>query len=169
MLIRYLQATRWDYKKTLEAVMEHHVWYTQCKPYLPPSNEAMSMLQRGFIYIHKRDKRGRCNVIIDVPRFAKEVKSEDVNFPAAVNFLLTYMIEKGTLMGKAETWNMIINLKDLGVTDVPNKALKGMMSTAQTYFRGRAYRVFVVNAGIVARGSFKIVKVMLDDFTAQKV
>jgi hypothetical protein len=127
------------------------------------------MLDQGFIYIHKRDKRGRCNVIIDVPKFAKIIKSEDLNFPAAVNFLLTYMIEKGTMMGKAETWNMIINLKDLGVTDVPNKALKNMMSTAQTYFRGRAYRVFVVNAGIVARGSFKIVKIMLDDFTAQKV
>lgn len=110
--------------------MEHHAWYSQCKPQIPPSREAMAMIEQGYIYIHKRDSRGRCNVIIDVPKFADKVKSEDVNFPAAVNFLLTYMIERGTLMGKAETWNMIINLKDLGVTDVPNKALKNMMSTA---------------------------------------
>lgn len=124
------------------------------------------MITQGWMYIHKRDRRGRCIFIIDVPKFAGKVKESNLHFPAAVNYLLTYMIDKCMLKSKAETWNMIINLKSLGVTDIPAKPLKAMMSWAQCYFRGRAYRVFVVNANVVARGSFKVVKVMLDDFTA---
>lgn len=168
-LIRFLQATRWDYAKTYEAIEAHHQWYTTTLPYLPPSRAGLDLVESGFMYIHKRDQCGRCIVVCDVPKIASQLSEENKILPTAVQFLLTYLIEKCAVPGKSEAWNMIIDLKGLGITDVPMKALKKLLLAAQDNFRGRAYRVFVVNAGLVIRASFKIVKTMLDEFTVQKV
>lgn len=44
-----------------------------------------------------------------------------------------------------------------------------MLGSAQTNFRGRAFKIFILNANMIIRGSFKLVTVALDDFTAQKI
>ena len=44
-----------------------------------------------------------------------------------------------------------------------------MLGAAQTNYRGRAYKIFIINANMILRGSFKIIYMMLDEFTAQKI
>lgn len=149
--------------------MQHHGWMNETKPWLPPSQEAIEVLNKGFMYLHKRDKRGRVNVILDVQKLTKMDEAALDRMTPAVNFMLTYSINTCQLPSKAETWNMIIDLTDVSFSQIPRKKLQAMMGQAQTNFRGRAYKIFVCNAGLVMRGSFKIIKAMLDEFTAQKI
>lgn len=115
-MMRYLQATRFNYAKTHEAIMKHYTWYTTVHPSLPPSREALDMIEAGFMYLHRRDQRGRCIVVCDVPRITHMLSDDMTVLPRAVEFLLTYFIEKCAVPGRAETWNMIIDLNGLGMT-----------------------------------------------------
>ena len=56
--------------------MMHYNWTINELPHIPPSQRAMELLAKGFMYINKRDKRGRCIVICDVQRVAEFVGSD---------------------------------------------------------------------------------------------
>ena len=47
--------------------------------------------------------------------------------------------------------------------------MKRFLGAVQTNFRGRGYKTFIINASMVLRGTWKVVKQVLDEFTAQKV
>ena len=70
LVLRYLQATRFDYQKAHAAIMTHNKWSLDESPHIPPSQRAMELINMGFMYLHKRDRRGRCIVICDVPKIA---------------------------------------------------------------------------------------------------
>lgn len=76
----------------------------------------MELIRLGFMYIHKRDRRGRMIIICDVPKIANFLGQDTTHMPAAVNFILTYGIQKCVLPSRAETWNMIIELNGMGMT-----------------------------------------------------
>jgi hypothetical protein len=129
----------------------------------------MELLAGGFMYISKRDMRGRVNLVLDVSKIAKVPEVDTPNVQLAVSFLLTYVIEKCFVPGKAETWNMIIDLNGLGVTELPRDKMKQILGSAQLNFRGRANKIFILNAPMLVRGSFKVAKTFLDEFTVQKI
>lgn len=83
-----------------------------------------------------------------------------------MNFTLTYLVHKCALPGKAETWNLVIDMTGMGISNVPRRSMQQMLSSAQTMFRGRAYKIFIINANMIFRGSFKLISMMLDEFTA---
>ena len=127
------------------------------------------MLNNGFVYIHKRDLRHHNILIVNVS-VCKGMKDEDLkNMSVATNFLMTYVIEQLSVPGKAEAWTMIMDLKDVGMTEIPLGTLKGVLASAQNNFRGRSYKIFICNACLTLRTGFSIFKMMLDDFTAQKI
>ena len=168
-ILRYLQATKWVYPKAHDGVIAHATWTAETKPYIIPNQRVLDLLQMGFLYLHKRDKRGRCVVVMNV-NVIKNFKPEDVpNMNLAVNFMLTYGIEKCAVPGLCETWVMVIDLDGVGLSQMPLRTLKTMLGAAQTNFRGRAYKIYILNAGYLIRGSFGIIKKMLDEFTAQKI
>ena len=76
----------------------------------------MELVNKGFIYLSKRDRRGRCILVCDVPKIADFLGDDLEHMNAAVNFVLTYGIDRCAVPGKAETWNMIIDLNGLGVS-----------------------------------------------------
>jgi hypothetical protein len=51
------------------------------------------------------------------------------------------------------------------MTQIPVTALKKFMGSLQTNFRGRGYKTFILNANMMIRGSFSMLKLMLDEFT----
>ena len=55
------------------------------------------------------------------------------------------------------------------MTSLPIGALKKFLSSAQTNFRGRNFKSLILNASMIMRGSFSIVKAMLDEFSASKI
>ena len=70
-VIRYLQATKWKYAETHPAIMNHYNWTIETTPWICPNQEVMDMCRGGYLYIHKRDKRGRMIVVMNVCRMSK--------------------------------------------------------------------------------------------------
>lgn len=66
MLLRYLQATRFDYTKAHAAIINHAKWVDEAKPHILPGDWAMPMLNSGFVYINKRDNYLRPVVVVNV-------------------------------------------------------------------------------------------------------
>jgi hypothetical protein len=42
--------------------------------------------------------------------------------------------------GIVETWNMIVDLNNVGMTEIPLKAVKAIIANGSKNFRGRMYR-----------------------------
>jgi hypothetical protein len=56
------------------------------------------------------------------------MKDEDLkNMSIAVNYLMTYIIERMIVPGKSEAWTMILDLNNVGMTEIPLGTLKGVL------------------------------------------
>ena len=71
--------------------------------------------------------------------------------------------------GKAETQVLIIDLENMGMTEIPVTLLRNFLSSAQTNFRGTSYKIYIVNASYFMRGSFSVIRMMVDEFTQIKI
>jgi hypothetical protein len=60
-------------------------------------------------------------------------------------------------------------LTNVGLTQVPKSLLQGIISSMGKNYRGRMFRLFAVDVAWLVRGLWKIVKPMLDEFTASKI
>jgi len=85
------------------------------------------------------------------------------------NFLTSYIIDRIVCPGKAEALTTIIDMKDVGVSEIPIKNLKGIISACQTNFRSRSFKIVIVNGGYTVRGSWYVVSKMIDEFTNNKI
>lgn len=86
-----------------------------------------------------------------------------------MNYLLTYVIDKAILPTKSETILIIMDLANVGVTQMPLTAIKNFLGTCQTNFRGRLFKFIMINVGMMLRGTWSTMKMLVDEFTAQKV
>jgi hypothetical protein len=68
MFLRYLQAEKFIYEKGAIAIFEHYEWHKQTFPMHidDPASRVWSNLNLGFLYIAKRDKKGRPIIIMNV-------------------------------------------------------------------------------------------------------
>jgi hypothetical protein len=85
------------------------------------------MLNNGFLYIHKRDRGMRPVLVMNVS-VMKNMKGTLEELTIANNFLSMYVIERVVCPGKAEAWTTIIDLNDVGLSEIPIKNLKGIIS-----------------------------------------
>lgn len=71
--------------------------------------------------------------------------------------------------GAIENWLVILDWTDVGITEIPSKKLKTMVSQLQRNFRGRLYKLFAINVSIILRTIWFLVKSMADKFTQKKM
>ena len=71
--------------------------------------------------------------------------------------------------GAIENWLVILDWTDVGLTEIPTKKLKTMVSQLQRNFKGRLYKLFAINVSIVLRTVWFMVKSMTDKFTQKKM
>lgn len=64
---------------------------------------------------------------------------------------------------------MILDLTNVGLTQIPQTLLKGMISAMSKNYRGRMYRMFAVHVAWLLRGLWKVVRPLVDEFTASKI
>ena len=124
------------------------------------------LIKNGFMYFFKRDKFLRPIVIVNVAKIKNFTGDELEGLVPTVSYLMTYVIQKALIPGKAETMVTIIDLNGVSMTQIPVKALKKVLQSSQTNFRGRSYKTFILNANMLIRGSFGIIKAMIDEFSA---
>ena len=124
-------------------------------------------LNKGYVYVYKRDRSFRPIFVLNVAR----LKSSKVSKEVALN-LSTYFVQFLTtrvlIPGKIENWITIVDMKGVGITDMPKDLIKAITAPLQTLFKARLYRLHVLNAQWTIKFVWKIVKKVVDPLTVKK-
>lgn len=83
--------------------------------------------------------------------------------------MLTYANRHLLVPGRVEQWLVVIDLENVGFSEIPVNALKGFLSVAQNTFRSRAAKCYVLNAGWLLRSAWGLISSMLDATSREKV
>lgn len=71
--------------------------------------------------------------------------------------------------GKVETWVIIQDLKDVGVTQLPVNLLKTMSERLSVFYSLRLFRCFTINVPLTINALWSMVKVFIDPETRRKI
>lgn len=83
--------------------------------------------------------------MINVARL-KKVKTDLDTLVNMSTFMIQWIITRALIPGKVENWITIVDMKGVGLTEIPKKLLKALSKPLQTYFKGRLYRLHIINA-----------------------
>jgi hypothetical protein len=71
--------------------------------------------------------------------------------------------------GKVENWTVILNMDNVGLTQIPKTLLQGMISAMTRNYRGRMFRLFAVYVAWLVKGLWSVARSLIDEFTATKI
>ena len=110
--------------------MDHYAW--KCATFPVPESLYARMVNSGAFYIYKRDREYRPILILNVATLCQYNKidpwseNEVITFSS---FLMAFMEQKLLIPGKIENWIFLIDLKGIGLTDVPINKMKALVSS----------------------------------------
>jgi len=85
-------------------------------------------VQSGLLYTYKRDKSFRPIVIINVEKMlASKIEQDDLVLLA--NFYLEFVINNCMIPSRIEDWTVIIDLNNVGVTQIPKSMIQALMAS----------------------------------------
>jgi len=87
----------------------------------------------------------------------------------ALTFFFGHMIDNLLLPGQVENWIFITDLKGLGITSIPFDPIKKLLGFLQHNYRGRLYRMYIVNAPGSVYLPWQMVKKFLQEATVKKI
>jgi hypothetical protein len=61
-------------------------------------------------------------------------------------YMIQFMITRTLIPGRVENWIIIMDMKDVGLTEIPKKLLKALAAPLQQFFKGRLFKLHIVNA-----------------------
>lgn len=82
---------------------------------------------------------------------------------------MEYLTKEAMVPGKVENLFVIIDAHDVGITQIPKKKLEAIVGVMGNNYRGRLYRLFGINVGVMLRTLWAIVRMKIDQFTAEKI
>ena len=79
-------------------------------------------------------------------------------------YYFDYLINNFLLPGHVENWILIVDMKEVGITELPVSKLKGFLKAMQLRFRGRMFRVLAINSHWLLRAFWNMVISWMDAF-----
>lgn len=105
--------------------------------------------------------------IINVAKL-KKLKADHEYLIQMSCYLIQFLITRGLVSGKVENWVTIIDMKGVGMLEIPKKLLQAMSKPLQQYFKGRLYRLHIINAQWAIKICWKLAKKLVDPLTIKK-
>ena len=136
---RFYAFNNYKVNKAINFIKIHH----SIKSKINQKN-VLPLLNHGFVYIHRRDKMKRPNVILNIMKFDETRKKSSVtDLTHCILFLCDFVIENYLFIGQVEKFNLIIDIKDWKGNF--NDNFKGISNTIINYFPLRIHCVYVIN------------------------
>ena len=168
--LTFIYATSCNMKESYKKLVNYLKFCKETFPLLiTPNSKLREILNKGFVYIYGRDNRFRPIIIVQCKvfqKFYKNYKTEEIL--QAVYFLCQFLCNNMIIPGQFESWNMIINLKDVSVISLP-EPIKKMIPALSDYFLSRLYKNFIIGLNFLTRIIFKIACNFLDEITIKKI
>ena len=145
-LLRFILATGCDYKET-HGALEGNIKFMEKAKSVQLDDEILSFLKSGQIYMFGRDRNFRPIVVFNVTKFNIEDGEFDAEKQVRVfTCFFEYLVNNLLLPGQIENWITIIDLKDISIWNIPYKKLGNLMKFAQSSYRSRLFRCYILNA-----------------------
>lgn len=136
---RFLLFNSFDIKKTIYSIRKHYLLKSRIH-----LKDVDGLLNLGYIYICKRDKFNRPNIILNVPVYEEARRKNCFDeILQSILYIGDYVIDNFLTDGYAEQFNLIIDVKNWrGNFD---KHFKDLVNTVVNYFPMRFYCVYIIN------------------------
>lgn len=163
-VLRFLQGNEFIYEKCYNDMVRHLKWRSENLPI--KIEEVKDFLDKGYCYIHGRDKQMHPIIIIN----CKNIVSANTNDVLRVLYYwLEFCISKLLIEGKIEQWRVIIDLTACGVLNIPISTLKDISKNLSCNYRSRLSKMFVLSAPLVVTGMWHMLKSIIPTVTQQKI
>lgn len=73
-----------------------------------------------------------------------------------VNYFLDFLITECMIPAHIENWTVIVDLNNVGITQIPKGLLQSVIQSMQKNYRGRLFKFYAVNVHWLVRGLWKI-------------
>ena len=165
-IYRFLQAEHFDGKKTYDAIIEHKSFMEK---HLPPNIDGLEKLhESGIFYICNRDKWFRPVIVLDLGKLLKSEMEEDDILRYTI-YIIEWAIKNALVPGRVENWFVIIDWANLGFIKIPRGKMRKVINTMRNMYRGRLYRIAMINVSFMLRAILSAVHAFIDEFIAKKM
>jgi CRAL/TRIO domain len=167
MIQRFLEGNQWKQKEAFQQILQHHQFVNSFPIELNAFKVYEEELNKGYCYVYKRDKCFRPVFVLDVAKL-KQCKIPHETVLQMSTYFIQFLINRALIPGRVENWVSIVDMKGVGITEVPKNLMKAITKPLQQYFKGRLYRLHVINAKWTIKIVWKVVKKVVDPLTVLK-
>jgi len=173
MATRYISYARGDTAKAIKMMDETQSWRTEYFGKGPLSDSSLlDDLAHGILYFTGRDFSMRPILVVRAERLPDAWHRDGTGVTRLIRmlvFCMEYLRRYMFLPGKIENIVVLVDLKNLGIADVPVKALKSIYSVLSHHYIVRVFRFYIVNMSYMLSSLVGIVKPILTDRQRQKL
>ena len=141
-ILRQLIGNEYDINLTFENIKFEIEWRKNNLP-VNLNDEINQILNLGFIYVHGRDKCFRPLIFLNPGKYDKN-KFTLESWKKSINYFIEFVINNCLINGRVENWNVIIDCKELKMTNLPFD-LKNIFLENHKVYRCRLYKMFLIN------------------------
>ena len=80
------------------------------------------------------------------------------------SYFFDFVINNYMAAGHIESWLLVIDMKDVGITQLPVTRMRGFLSSMQRRFRGRMFRTIAINSHWLLRAFWATLMSWMDPF-----
>lgn len=169
---RYLSHARGDHKKALKMMEATQEWRQSYFGEGPlRDTDLLEDLRLGLVYFTGRDKALRPILVFRASRIPAAWHRER-RFDKLIKvlvFSMEYCLRYMTVPGRIESINVLVDLRDLSISQIPLGALREVHKNMGTHFVGRVFRFYIVNMPRVLSAIAPVAKKILSDRQQQKL
>jgi len=165
--LRFLIANHFNYDHTLKTILEYIEWKKANLPVkLTPA--MTTYLNSGILYVHGRDNRFRPIIVMN--SYMINPKTLDLDgFLGMCTYYLEYLMNNLMLPGQIENWIIFNDLNNMGLLSLPMDTMKKVMKYFQNNYRGRLFKMYILNAPTSIAMGWSLIKGLLEDTTVKKI
>jgi len=169
---RYLSRARGDVQKALKMLQDTQAWRANYFKDGPLADKHIEEDMRlGIVYFCGRDYAMRPVIVVRGKRIPQEwYKEKRVDkLIRLLIFSLEYMMRYMTVPGRVENLSVIVDLKGLGISQVPIGGLSEVYKVLGHHYMGRVVRFYCVNVPTALNIIAGMAKNLLTDRQRQKL
>lgn len=165
----FIYATECKLENSYKRMMTYIDWMNKRFPItITPEDNALKLLNSGFVYVHGRDSRFHPIIICQPYILERELKEYTIDeIERGSFFLCQYVLNRMLIPGQIEGWIMIVNLEFLHILNMPDPFKKIIVALSNN-FPSRLHKCYIFGMSILMRILFQFVSNFLDEITVKK-
>ena len=168
LAFRFMQAVYWDHQRSYDAIFEHKCWVSLNLPIDP--EPIIPLLSQGLMYLSCRAKPGLQPVlVVNGEKFASNDNISLDQIEQLSIYVFDWIVKNLLVPGRIESWIILLDMNNVKFYQIPVSRLKTFVKTIQLNFRGRLFRLFVVNNSWLLRSFWGIIYPLFDEYVKQKI